>query len=111
MKISYKDFTKVDIRAGTVVRAESFAEARVPAIKLWVDFGPEIGLRKSSAQITENYMPEDLIDCQVAGVVNFPSKQIGNFMSEVLILGFPDANNKVVLISPNCHVPNGGRLY
>ena len=111
MEISYKDFTKVDIRVGTVVRAEPFPEARVPAIKLWVDFGPEIGLRKTSAQITENYLPENLIDRQVAGVVNFPSKQIGNFMSEVLILGFPDVNNKVVLIGPNYEIPNGGRLY
>ena len=111
MEISYKDFAKIDIRVGTVVRVELFPEARKPAFKLWIDFGTDIGERKTSAQITENYLPEGLIGCQVAGVVNFPSKQIGNFMSEVLILGFPDANNKVVLISPNCHVPNGGRLY
>lgn len=111
MEISYNDFTKIDIRVGTVVRAEPFPEARVPAIKLWVDFGPKIGVRKTSAQITENYKLEDLIGVQVAGVVNFPFKQIGSFMSEVLILGFPDANNKVILVSPDCNVPNGGRLY
>tara|TARA_Y100001960_G_scaffold259172_1_gene278948 strand:- start:1354 stop:1689 length:336 start_codon:yes stop_codon:yes gene_type:complete len=111
VEISYNDFTKIDIRVGTIVRAEPFPEARAPAIKLWVDFGSKVGLRKSSAQITENYQLEDLIGGQVAGVVNFPAKQIGNFMSEVLILGFPDANNKVVLVRPDCDVPNGGRLY
>ena len=111
MEISYKDFAKIDIRVGTVMRAELFPEARKPAIKLWVDFGAEIGERKTSAQITKNYQPEKLIGCQVAGVVNFPAKQIGNFMSEVLILGFPDVNGEVVLISPGADVPNGGKLY
>ena len=111
MDISYKDLTKIDIRVGTVVHAASFPEAHKPAIKLWVDFGMEIGKRKTSAQITKNYQPEKLIGCQVAGVVNFPAKQIGNFMSEILILGFPDANGEVVLIGPDLNVPNGGKLY
>ena len=111
MEISYKDFAKIDIRVGTVMRAQLFPEARKPAIKLWVDFGAEIGERKTSAQITKNYQPEKLIGCQVAGVVNFPAKQIGNFMSEVLILGFPDVNGEVVLIGPGGCVPNGGKLY
>ncbi len=111
MQISYEDFAKIDIRVGTVVRAEPFPEVRKPAIKLWVDFGVEIGERKTSAQITKNYQPEKLVGCQVAGVVNFPAKQIGNFMSEVLILGFPDANSEVVLVSPDLNVPNGGKLY
>ena len=111
MEISYKEFTKIDIRVGTVVHAEAFPEARKPAIKLWVDFGVEIGERKTSAQITKNYKPENLIGCQVAGVVNFPAKQIGSFMSEVLILGFPDADGEVVLISPDFNTPNGGKLY
>ncbi len=111
MEISYKHFSKIDIRVGTVMRAELFPEARKPAFKLWVDFGAEIGERKTSAQITKNYQPEKLIGCQVAGVVNFPAKQIGNFMSEVLILGFPDVNGEVVLISPRGDVPNGGKLY
>ena len=111
MEISYKHFSKIDIRVGTVMRAELFPEARKPAFKLWVDFGAEIGERKTSAQITKNYQPEKLIGCQVAGVVNFPAKQIGNFMSEVLILGFPDVNGEVVLIGPDGDVPNGGKLY
>ena len=111
LEISYKDFTKIDIRVGTVVRAELYPEALKPAFKLWVDFGREIGERKTSAQITKNYQPEKLIGCQVAGVVNFPAKQIGNFMSEVLILGFPDANGEVILIGPDGDVPNGGKLY
>jgi len=111
MEISYDDFTKVDIRAGTVVRAEPYPEARKPAYKLWVDFGPEIGERKTSAQITVHYAPEELVGMQVAGVVNFPVKQIGKFMSEVLVLGFPDADGEVVLIQPSRDVPNGGKLF
>jgi len=109
--ITYDDFARVDIRAGTVVRAEPYAEARKPSIKLWVDFGPELGTRKSSAQITRHYAPETLIGRQVAAVVNFPPRQIGKFMSEVLVLGFPDADGEVVLIAPDHDVPNGGRLF
>jgi tRNA-binding protein len=109
--ISYDDFTKVDIRAGTVVRAESFPEARKPSIKLWIDFGPELGTKKTSAQITRYYAAETLIGRQVAAVVNFPPRQIGKFMSEVLVLGFPDAEGEVVLIVPDHDVPNGGRLF
>ena len=109
--ISYDDFAKVDIRAGTVLRAEPYPEARKPSIKLWIDFGPELGTRKSSAQITRYYAPETLIGRKVAAVVNFPPRQIGNFMSEVLVLGFPDADGEVVLIAPDHDVPNGGRLF
>ena len=111
MEISYDDFQKVDIRVGTIVRAEPFPEARKPAFKLWVDFGSEIGKRKTSAQITHHYTPKDLLGQQVAAVVNFPPKQIGKFMSEILVVGFPDANGEVVLLEPNISVPNGGRLY
>lgn len=111
MTISFDDFLKVDIRAGTIVAVEDFPEARRPAYRLRVDFGPEIGVKKSSAQLPALYAKEDLLGRQVAAVVNFPPKQVGRFMSEVLVLGFPDAEGKVVLIQPERPVPNGGRLY
>jgi tRNA-binding protein len=111
MTISFDDFLKVDIRVGTITRAEPFPEARKPAIKLWVDFGPGLGEKKTSAQITQFYTPEELPGRQVAAVVNFPPKQIGKFMSEVLVLGFPDPEGEVVLISPTRPVPNGGRMF
>ena len=111
MEITYDDFARVDIRVGTVTRAEPFPEARKPAIKLWVDFGPEIGERKTSAQITRYYDPDTLVGRQVAGVVNFPPKQIGKFMSQALVLGFPDADGEVVLIGIDHPVPNGGKLF
>lgn len=109
--ISFDDFLRLDIRVGTVVAAEEFPEARKPAYKLRVDFGPEIGERKSSAQITTHYTPASLVGRQVAAVVNFPPRQIGKFMSEVLVLGFPDADGEVVLIGPSVPVPNGGRMF
>jgi tRNA-binding protein len=109
--ITYDDFRKVDIRVGTIVGVEPFPEARRPALKLRIDFGASIGLRKSSAQIVANYDPATLVGRQVAAVVNFPPKQIGKFMSEVLVLGFPDAKGEVVMIGPGQPVPNGGRLY
>ena len=110
-EIAFEDFLKVDIRVGEIVRAEPFPEARKPAIKLWVDFGPEIGERKSSAQITAHYAADDLPGKRVLGVVNFPPRQIGRFMSEVLVLGLPDAEGEVVLITPDKDVPLGGRMF
>ncbi len=110
-EISFDDFMKVDIRAGTIVRAEPYPEARKPAIKLWVDFGPEIGEKKSSAQITVHYDPETLVGRQVMAVVNFPPRQIGKFMSEVLVLGAPDAAGEVVLLRPDLSVENGARMF
>ena len=109
--ISFDDFLKVDIRVGSIVRAEPHRQARRPAYKLWVDFGAEIGVKKTSAQITRHYRIDELPGCQVAAVVNFPPKQNGSFMSEVLVLGFPDDDGEVVMIAPDLAVPNGGRLY
>ncbi|GHC13420.1 MULTISPECIES: tRNA-binding protein [Gemmobacter] len=111
MTITYDDFTRVDIRVGVITRAEPFPEARKPAIKLWVDFGAEIGEKRSSAQITVHYKPEELIGRQVLAVVNFPPRQIGPVKSEVLVLGVPDAAGEVVLIGPGHDVPLGGRLF
>jgi tRNA-binding protein len=109
--ITFDDFLKVDIRVGTIVAAETFPQARKPAYRLTIDFGPVIGLKKSSAQITVHYQPEALVGRQVAAVVNFPPRQIGPFMSEVLTLGFPDAAGEVVLVGPSLPAPNGGRLF
>jgi tRNA-binding protein len=109
--ITYDDFRKVDIRVGTIVAVEPYPEARKPAFKLSVDFGPAIGIKRSSAQVTKHYAMDRLVGKQVAAVVNFPPKQIGKFMSEVLVLGFPDGSNEVVMIGPDQAVPNGGRLY
>jgi len=110
-RITFDDFLKVDIRVGTVVEAAVFPEARKPAYRLMIDFGPEIGVKKSSAQITKNYRLDELVGRQVAAVVNFPPRQIGPLMSEVLTLGFPDAEGEVMLIGPERKVPNGGRMY
>ncbi len=109
--IDFNTFLQVDIRVGTIVDVQPFPEARKPAWKLWIDFGPVIGVRKSSAQITENHPLETLVGQQVAAVVNFPPRQIGPVVSEVLTLGFPDANGKVMLVQPGKPVPNGGRLF
>ena len=110
-QISYDDFTRIDIRVGTIVEAAPLEGARKPALRLAIDFGPELGIRKSSAQITVHYTPEELIGRQVAAVVNFPPRQIGKFMSQVLTLGFPAADGSVVLIAPDKSVPNGGKLF
>lgn len=109
--IGYEDFLKVDIRVGTVTAVEPYPEARRPAYKLEIDFGPTLGLRKSSAQLTAHYRAEALVGRQVAAVLNFPPKQIGKFRSEVLVLGFPDPTGAVVLIGPERPVPNGGRMF
>jgi tRNA-binding protein len=109
--ISYDDFQRVDIRVGTIVDAQAFPEARKPALKLVIDFGPELGMKQSSAQLTVHYRPDQLIGRQVCAVVNFPPRQIGPFMSEVLTLGMPDDDGSVVLIKPDFKVPNGGRLF
>lgn len=110
-EISFDEFLKVDIRVGRVTRAEPYPEARKPAIKLWIDFGPEIGEKKSSAQITAHYAPETLVGKQVMAVVNFPPRQIGRFMSEVLVLGLSDHDGGIVLIGPDVPVPVGGRMH
>lgn len=110
-EIEFGDFLKVDIRTGVVVDAQPFPEARKPAIKLWVDFGSPIGVKKSSAQLTRHYSIKDLIGRQVCAVVNFPPRQIGKFMSEILVLGMPDGDGEVVLIVPDKEVPMGGRLF
>ncbi|MFT6104232.1 MAG: tRNA-binding protein [Paracoccaceae bacterium] len=111
MSITFDDFLKVDIRAGRVTRAEAYPEARVPAIKLWIDFGDDIGEKKSSAQITAHYTPQNIVGKQVLAVVNFPPRQIGKFLSEVLVLGIPDAAGEVVLLRPDHNVPLGERVY
>lgn len=109
--VTFDDFLKLDIRVGTIVEALPFPQARKPAYRLTIDFGPDIGLKRSSAQITARYTLEQLIGRQVAAVVNFPPRQIGPMMSEVLTLGFPDERGEVVLVQPSLPVPNGGRLY
>lgn len=109
--ISFDDFLKVDIRVGRVTRAEPYPEARKPAIKMWVDFGGTLGERKTSAQVTAHYTPETLVGRQVVAVVNFPPRQIGKFMSEILVLGVPDETGEVVLLAPDQTVPEGGRMH
>ena len=111
MELAFDDFLKIDIRVGTVINAKAHPEARFPAIKLWVDFGSNIGERKTSTQITRHYEPKNMIGRQVVAVVNFPPKQIGKFMSECLVLGIPDDNGDVVLLVPDKEAPNGGRMY
>ena len=110
-EISWEEFEKVDIRVGKVVEAEPFPEARKPSIKLTVDFGPEVGTRRTSAQLTAHYEPEGLVGRQVVAVVNFPPKRIAGFKSEVLVLGVPDESGEVVLLSPDTEVPHGGRMF
>lgn len=110
-EISWEDFTKVGLYVGTIVKVEDFPEARRPAYKIWVDFGEEIGIKKSSAQITANYTGPELVNTQVLCVVNFPPKQVGPFMSEVLVTGFPDNNGNIVLARPDKEVPNGSQLF
>lgn len=110
-EISFDDFLKVDIRAGRILRAEPFPEARKPAFKLWIDFGPELGEKKTSAQITAHYAPEDLAGKQVIAVTNFPPRQIGPFMSEVLVLGLADEKGDIVLLGPDREVPAGARMH
>ena len=110
-KIKFNDFLQVDIRVGTVTRTKAFPESHKPAIKVWIDFGPDVGEKKSSAQLTKHYTHESLKGRQLAAVVNLPPRQIGKFMSEVLILGFPDQNDDVVLIHPEKKIPNGGKLF
>jgi tRNA-binding protein len=111
MTIEYADFERVEMRVGRVQRAEPFPEARKPAIKLWIDFGPELGVKKSSAQITVHYTPEALVGTLVIGVTNFAPRQIGPFMSEVLVLGLPDPDGAIVLLRPGHDVPLGGRVF
>ena len=110
-KVTYEDFSRIDFRVGTIVRAETYPEARKPAFKIWSDLGPKIGEKKTSAQVTKHYTLELLIGMQVGCVVNFPPRQIGKFMSEVLLLGFPDEEGEVVMVGPKQKVPNGGKLY
>ena len=110
-EISFDDFMKVDIRVGVVIRAEPYPEARIPAIKLWINFGGDLGEKKSSAQLTDHYTPEALIGTTVMAVVNFPPRQIGKVMSEVLVLGVPDAKGAVALMRPDMDIPAGGRLF
>ena len=110
-QIDYAEFERVDIRVGTVIDAQPFPQARKPAIKLTIDFGAEIGVKRSSAQLTVHYKPDQLIGRQVCAVVNFPPRQIGPFISEVLTLGMPDENGAVVLVKPDFKVPDGGKLY
>jgi tRNA-binding protein len=109
--ITFDDFQRVDVRVGRIVRAEPYPEARKPSIKLWIDFGPEIGEKRSSAQITVHYQPQKLVGQEVLAVVNFPPRQIGKFVSEVLVLGLPDESGAVVLVQPEREVPVGGRLH
>ncbi len=110
-EIDFDDFSKVEIRVGTIVDVQDYPEARQPAYKIWVDFGPSVGTKKTPAQVVANYDKQALVGRQVAAVTNFPPKQIGKFMSEILVLGFPNANGEVCLIGPDKKVPDGGRLY